>query len=155
LDESGASYPVTADDSAYATFQLHNGVIVQMNSSWCTRVHRDELLTLHVDGEQGSAVAGLRECSVQLRAETPRAVWNPEIADPNHYLESWRKVPDSDLVGNAFKVQWEMFLRHVLEDAPFPHDFLQAARGMQVVEAGLRSCQDKNWQQIPTIPTEF
>jgi predicted dehydrogenase len=154
VDETGATYAVTADDSVYATFQLDGGVIVQMNSSWCTRVHRDELLILQVDGDQGSAVAGLRECEVQLRSATPRAVWNPEIPDPNNYLQAWQKDTQPIAFENAFKIQWEMFLRHVLEDAPFPHDFLQAARGIQVVEAGLRSWRERRWQEIPVLAGE-
>jgi len=154
VDESGATYAVTADDAVYATFQLESGVLVQMNSSWCTRVHRDELLTLHVDGDRGSAVAGLRECEVQPRPATPRAVWNPEIADPNNYQQAWQKVADTAAFDNAFKVQWEMFLRHVLEDAPFSNDFLQAARGIQIVEAGLRSSTERKWQDIPPLTLE-
>jgi predicted dehydrogenase len=153
-DESGAAYAATADDAAYATFQLEGGVIVQLNSSWCTRVHRDELLMLQVDGDQGSAVAGLRECEVQMRAATPFAQWNPDTPDPNQYLKGWQKVLTTDKYENAFKIQWEMFLRHVLEDAPFPHGFLQAARGIQVVEAGLRSWKERNWQDISQLTME-
>jgi len=149
VDEAGVAYTVTADDAVYATFQLEGGVIVQMNSSWCTRVHRDELLMLHVDGDQGSAVAGLRDCEVQLRATTPRAVWNPEIPDPNNYLQAWQEITQPAEFENAFKIQWEMFLRHVLDDAPFSHNFFEAARGIQVVEAGLRSWKERNWQEIP------
>lgn len=154
VDETGAAYAATADDAAYATFQLQGGVIVQLNSSWCTRVHRDELLMLQVDGDQGSAVAGLRECEVQMRATTPCAQWNPDTPDPNKYLKGWQKVAATDKFENAFKIQWEMFLRHVLEDAPFPHDFLQAARGIQVVEAGLRSWKERNWQDISQLTME-
>ena len=155
VDEAGSAYAATADDAAYATFQLEGGIIVQLNSSWCTRVHREELLMLQVDGEQGSAVAGLRECEVQVRAETPFAQWNPDTPDPNKYLDGWQKVLAEDKYDNAFKIQWEMFLRHVLEDAPFPHDFLQAARGMQVVEAALRSWKERNWQDVSQLTMQF
>jgi predicted dehydrogenase len=151
FDESGVAYAATADDSVYATFELESGVIVQMNSSWCTRVHRDDLLILHVDGEEGSAVAGLRECEVQHRSTTPRAVWNPDAEDSIHYLACWQRIQPATTYENAFKIQWEMFLRHVLEDAPFPHDFLQAARGVQFVEAGLRSSQRRNWQKLTPL----
>ncbi len=151
VDEKGAAYAATADDAAYATFQLEGGVIVQLNSSWCTRVHRDELLMLQVDGDQGSAVAGLRECEVQLRAATPRAQWNPDAPDENKYLEGWQKIWATEKYENAFKIQWEMYLRHVLEDAPFPHDFVQAARGIQVAEAGLRSWRERKWQDISPL----
>ena len=154
VDEAGETYAATADDAVYATFQLEGGVIVQLNSSWCTRVHRDELLILQVDGDKGSAVAGLRECEVQQRATTPRAVWNPDAPDPIDYLDGWQKVPTAGSYENAFKIQWEMYLRHVLEDAPFPHDFFQAARGLQVVEAGLRSWKERKWQDVPALTAQ-
>jgi predicted dehydrogenase len=154
FDESGTAYPATADDSVYATFELDGGAIVQMNSSWCTRVHRDDLLILHVDGEEGSAVAGLRECEVQHRSTTPHAVWNPDAEDPNRYLECWQRVQSAATYENAFKIQWEMFLRHVLEDAPFPHDFLQAARGVQLVDAGLRSSHERRWQHVTPLTVQ-
>ena len=148
VDESGKIYPVTVDDAVYATFQLEGGVIAQMNSSWCTRVNRDELLMIQVDGDQGSAVPGLQKCKIQNRAETPRAQWNPDTPDPINYRKGWREVPSATSYENAFKFQWEMFLRYVLEDAPFPHDFLQAVRGAQVVEASLRSWKERKWQDV-------
>ena len=154
VDESGVVYAATADDAAYATFELKGGAILQMNASWCTRVYRDELLILHVDGEEGSAVAGLRECRVQNRSTTPRAVWNPDAEDANHYLECWQSVQADETYENAFKIQWEMFLRHVLQDAPFPHDFVQAARGVQFVDAGLRSSRERKWQDVPPLPVQ-
>jgi predicted dehydrogenase len=154
VDESGATYSVNVYDAVYATFQLEGSVIAQMNSSWCTRVYRDELLIIQVDGDQGSAVAGLQECKIQSRAETPRAQWNPDTPDPNNYLKGWREVPSATSYENAFKSQWEMFLRHVLEDAPFPHDFLQAARGAQVVEASMRSWKERKWQDVSPLTLE-
>jgi predicted dehydrogenase len=148
VDESGKIFPVTVDDAVYATFQLEGGVVAQMNSSWCTRVNRDELLMIQVDGDQGSAVAGLQKCKIQNRAETPRAQWNPDAPDPISYGKSWHDVPSATSYESAFKFQWEMFLRHVLEDAPFPHDFLQAVRGAQMVEASLRSWKERKWQDV-------
>ena len=76
-DENGAPYAATADDAAYAIFELAGGVVAQVNSSWATRVNRDELVEFHVDGTHGSAVAGLRNCKVQSRAITPKPVWDP------------------------------------------------------------------------------
>jgi predicted dehydrogenase len=154
VDENGASYACTADDAAYATFQIEGGVIAQMNSSWAVRVHREDLLVLQVDGTAGSAVAGLRECWIQPRAATPIAVWNPDVASPINYLESWETVPATMDYDNAFKVQWEMFLRHVLEDTPFPHDFMQAARGVLLAETGVRSWAERRWLDVPqpTLP---
>jgi len=151
VDEAGKTYACTADDAAYATFELESGAIAHINSSWVTRVNRAELLELHVDGTEGSAVAGLRECKVQHRSTTPRAVWNPDATDANVYRESWQPVPTNVQYENAFKAQWEMFLRHVLEDEPFPHDFYQGARGVQLVDAGLRSNAERRWVELPTL----
>ena len=151
VDETGATYKCTADDAAYATFEVEGGVIAQMNSSWAVRVHREDLFILQVDGTNGSAVAGLRDCKTQDRNATPRAVWNPDLPSPVNYLEAWKAFPSAGEYDNAFKIQWEMFLRHVLEDAPFPHSFLQAARGVQLAEIGLRSWAERRWLDIPKL----
>lgn len=151
VDESGKTYACTADDAAYATFELEGGIVAHMNSSWATRVNRDELLELQVDGTEGSAVAGLRECKVQSRAATPRAVWNPDAPNPINFREAWQAVPATAPEENAFKIQWEMFLRHVLEDAPFPHGFLEAAKGVQLAEAGIQSWTERRWIDLPEL----
>lgn len=151
VDEAGSPYKCTADDAAYATFQIEGGVIAHINSSWSVRVHREDLLILQVDGTSGSAVAGLRNCKIQDRTATPRAVWNPDVPSPTDYLGGWQTVPATSEYDNAFKVQWEMFLKHVLEDAPFPHSFLQAARGVQLAEIGLRSWAERRWIDVPKL----
>jgi predicted dehydrogenase len=145
FDEGGKPYAATADDAAYGIFELEGGVIAQINSSWCTRVDRDELVEFHVDGTHGSAVAGLRECRVQHRGSMPKPVWDPDVpADHSDhgFRAQWQRVPDNADFDNAFKTQWEMFVRHVTDDAPFPHDFAAGARGVYVAEAGLRSSEE-------------
>ena len=151
VDEAGRIYACTTDDAAYATFEIEGGVVAHINSSWVTRVNRDELLELHVDGTHGSAVAGLRECKVQPRSVTPKAVWNPDIPNPIRFRDGWQQVPVTSPEENAFKIQWEMFLRHVLEDAPFPHGFLEAAKGVQLAEAGLQSWAERRWIDLPEL----
>lgn len=151
FDEAGKPYDATADDAAYATFELEGGIIAQMNSSWCVRVYRDELFTLQVDGTLGSAVAGLRECKVQPRAATPKAVWNPDIPNPLDFHDDWLDVPDNLVFDNAFKVQWELFLKHVATDEPFRWDFLEGARGVQLAELGLRSWRERRWLDVPQL----
>jgi len=136
-DERGQPYACTADDSVYATFALEGGAIAHFNSSWCVRVRRDDLLTIQVDGEKGSAVAGLRECWIQPAAATPRPVWNPDVESPLSYLEGWQKVPEQRPFDNAFKAQWELFLRHVVKDEPFPWTLLEGAKGVQLAEKGI------------------
>jgi predicted dehydrogenase len=151
-DESGSAYPATADDAAYATFELENGVVVQINSSWCVRVYRDDLLAIQVDGTQGSAVAGLREVVAQTRAETPRAIWNPDIESGLDYRSKWAAVESNGSPEkNAFRAQWEHFLRHVACDEPFPWDFVEGAKGIQLAELALESARTRRWVDVPPI----
>lgn len=150
-DEAGRAYRCTADDSAYATFELEGGVIAQFNSSWCVRVRRDDLLTLQVDGTHGSAVAGLRDCVVQHASATPRPVWNPDIPNPINFYDNWERVPDYQPGENAFKAQWELFLRHVVLDDPFPWGLLEGAKGVQLAEKGLESWAKRAWVEIPDL----
>ncbi len=151
IDEQGKPYKCTADDAAYATFELENGVIAHFNSSWTVRVRRDDLLTLQVDGTKGSAVAGLRECYTQAYGNTPKPVWNPDIPQPINFFEGWSRVPEQEPYDNAFKVQWELFLKHVVKDEPFPWDLRDGARGVQLAEKGIESWQKRCWVEVPGL----
>ncbi|HEY7414845.1 MAG TPA: Gfo/Idh/MocA family oxidoreductase [Ktedonobacteraceae bacterium] len=149
--ETGERYTVTADDAAYATFELEGGIIVQINSSWSVRVYRDELFTLQVDGTHGSAVAGLHHCKVQSRIQTPRAVWNPDLPNTHDFRADWSEVPNNEQFENGFKVQWERFLRHVVCDEPFPWSLFMGAKGVQLAELGLQSWHERRWVAIPPL----
>jgi predicted dehydrogenase len=151
FDEQKRPYDATADDAAYATFLLDNDIIVQMNSSWATRVYRDDLLVMQVDGTEGSAVAGLRECRAQHRAATPKPVWNPDIPNPIDFRSGWQIVPDNQSFDNGFKIQWELFLRHLAGENSFPWDFLAGARGVQLAELGIRSWHERRWMDVPEL----
>ena len=151
VDENGKRYKATADDAAYATFELEGGVIAQFNSSWTVRVRRDDLLTLQVDGTKGSAVAGLRECYIQHYGNTPKPVWNPDIPQPINFFEGWSRVPDQETYDNAFKVQWELFLKHVVKNDPFPWDLLEGVKGVQLADKGMESWSKRCWVNIPNI----
>ena len=150
-NEAGELYDCTADDSAYATFELEGGTIAHFNSSWCVRVRRDDLLTIQVEGTKGSAVAGLRNCWIQPAGSTPRPVWNPDIESPLNYFDSWQKVPEQFEFDNAFKVQWELFLRHVVKGEPFPWNLLEGAKGVQLAERGLESWSKRAWVDVPPL----
>jgi predicted dehydrogenase len=151
IDENGSSYKATADDAAYATFELENGAIVQINSSWCVRVRRDDLVTFQVDGTHGSAVAGLTDCWTQARVNTPRPVWNPDVRQTHDFYDDWAQVPDTTTYDNAFKVEWELFLRHVWGEGDFKWNLLEAAKGVQLVELGLQSWAERRWIDLPRL----
>ena len=154
-DEAGKPYQATADDAAYATAELvgHNGepVIAQMNMSWATRVRRDDLVTFHVDGTHGSAVAGLTECRAQSRVTTPRPVWNPDQKQTIDFFGQWQEVPDTQVYDNGFKIQWEHFIRHVVEDEPYRWTLPEGAKGVQLVEAALQSWKERRWVDVPPL----
>jgi predicted dehydrogenase len=151
IDEHGRPYTCTADDAAYGIFELEGGAVAQINSSWAVRVNREELVEFQVDGTEGSAVAGLHGCKVQHRSMTPKPVWNPDLPTSVDFRSQWSEVPDNEVFDNGFKVQWEMFLQHVVLDTPWEWDFLAGARGVQLAQLGLRSAADGCRQDVPEL----
>ncbi len=150
-DENGKPYTVTADDSVYATFELDGGIIAHINASWCVRVRRDDLFVLQVDGAKGSAVAGLRQCWVQPADATPRPVWNPDVPSLINFFDGWQPVEPQRSFDNAFKVQWELFLRHVVKDEPFRWTLREGAKGIQLAEKAQESWDRRAWVQVPEL----
>jgi len=150
-DENGKRYRATADDAAYATFELAGGAIAHFNSAWTVRVRRDDLLTLQVDGTKGSAVAGLRRCWTQSLEETPKPVWNPDIPQPIDFFRGWKEETDDPAWGNAFKAQWELYLKHVAGEGPFRWGLLEGAKGVQLAELGLKSWRQRRWLNVPAL----
>ena len=138
-DERGNRYQATADDAAYAILELDGGIVAQINSSWAVRVDREELVRFQVDGTGGSAVAGLFGCKIQPRVSTPVAVWNPDVPTDQDFPAHWQEVPDHRELANGFRAQWERFLADVDAGRPHPYDLLAGVRGLQLVEAALRS----------------
>jgi len=157
-DENGQRYDATADDAAYATFELDGGtvgngapIVAQINSSWCTRVRRDDLATFHVDGTLGSAVAGLTDCRIQPRAATPKPVWNPDVPQTIDFYDTWQDVPANRAYDNAFKVEWELFLKHVVDGGAFKWNLLEGAKGVQLAELGQRSWAERRVIDVPAL----
>ena len=151
VDENGQPYVADAEDAAYATLELDNGAIAQINSSWTTRVKRDDLVTFHVDGTLGSAVAGLARCYSQHRVNTPRPVWNPDQEQTMRFEEQWEEVPDNQQYDNGFKAQWEDFIRHVVDDAPWQFDLIESAKGVQLAEAAQQSWDERRVIDLPEL----
>ncbi|MFI0988580.1 Gfo/Idh/MocA family protein [Streptomyces exfoliatus] len=151
VDEQGRSYPATADDAAYGVFELEGGITAQINSSWAVRVDRDELVEFQVDGTEGSAVAGLRNCRVQHRSLTPKPVWNPDLPVTESFRDQWQQVPDNGEFDNGFKIQWELFLKHVVTGSAYHWDLLEGAKGVQLAELGLRSAREGRRLDVPAL----
>jgi predicted dehydrogenase len=151
IDEQGRSYDCDTDDAAYATFELEGGIVAHINSSWAVRVRRDDLVTFQVDGTHGSAVAGLTKCWTQHRVNTPKPVWNPDQPQTIDFYRTWDEVPDTQAFDNGFKAQWEMFLRHVAEDGPWPYGLEAGAKGVQLAELGLKSWAERRWLDVPEL----
>ena len=152
IDEKGAPYKATADDAAYATFELEDGIIAHFNSSWTVRVRRDDLLTLQVDGTKGSAVAGLRDCRIQHYGNTPKPVWNPDVPQTINFYDDWSLVPEQEHFDNAFRAQWELFLRYAVTGEPaFPWNLLEGAKGVQLAEKGIESWEKRAWVKVEEL----
>ena len=151
IDEQGRAYDCDTDDAAYATFELEGGIVAHINSSWAVRVRRDDLVTFQVDGTHGSAVAGLTKCWTQHRVNTPKPVWNPDQPQTIDFYRTWDEVPDTQAFDNGFKAQWEMFLRHVAEDGPWPYGLEAGAKGVQLAELGLKSWAERRWLDVPEL----
>jgi predicted dehydrogenase len=150
-DEKGLPYKCTADDAAYAIFEIEGGITAQFSSSWCTRVRKDDLLTMQVDGSNASAVVGLRKCFVQSKFFTPRPIWNPEEEQKIDFFRSWQEVPDNVTSDNAFKIQWELFLKYLILNTPFKWDLREGAKGVQLAEIAHQSWKEKRLIEIPEI----
>jgi predicted dehydrogenase len=150
-DEQDRKYAATADDAAYATFELDGGVIAHVNSSWAVRVRRDDLLTFQVDGTEGSAVAGLQKCFAQPADATPRPVWNPDVPQTIRFFDTWTEVNGAESYDNAFKTQWDLFIRHVSGDEPFRWNLFEGAKGLQLVDCALKSWSERRWIDVPSL----
>jgi len=126
-------------------------VIAHINMSWVTRVYRDDLVTFQVDGTHGSAVAGLTDCVIQARQATPRPVWNPDEKRTHDFYADWQTLPENTVYDNGFREQWEMFIRHVCEDAPYKYTLLEGAKGVQLAECALQSWRERRWIDVAPI----
>jgi predicted dehydrogenase len=151
LDETGAFYDVDVEDTAFATFELAGGVLAQVSSSWASRVKRDDLLQIQVDGTEGSAVCGLHRCFVQPLVATPKPFFDPERPQPMVFDAQWQEMPDIEPLRNGYRAGWELFLRHVAEDAPFPSSLLEGAKSVQLAEACYQSNRERRWIELPPL----
>ncbi len=151
LDEQGRPYDVDVEDVVLATFELANGALVEVNASWASRIKRDDILTIQVDGTQGSALAGLYRCYIQPMAATPKPVWSIDTPTTENFDAQWLEVPDVALYNNSYRAGWELFLKHVVEDGAFPSPLRAGAKGIQLVDACYRSNAERKWIDLPDL----
>lgn len=146
IDEQGVRYDVAVEDSAATLVELENGAFGTILSSWATRVRRDDLLMLQVDGTEGSALAGLHQCHVQSGQATPAIAHFSVMKDiAADYREGWRQAPPLARYRNPYRVGWEAFLRHVATGAPLACDFAAGIRDVAFAEACHRSMRERRW----------
>ena len=153
VDERDNSYDVDTDDAAYALMELDGGVIAVAINSWATRLRRDDMLVIHVDGTQGSAVAGLHACRTQALVNTPKPPWNADTPQPMNFFNQWQDVPDNMTYPPSFRACWEGFLRHVADDAPLVPTLLEGAKAVQLAELAYRSNMESRWVDVPALAT--
>jgi predicted dehydrogenase len=150
VDEQGKRYAVAVEDSAATLVEIEGGAFGTILSSWATRVRRDDLLTLQVDGSKGSAIAGLHRCHVQMNAQTPSIAHFSVMKDIGaDYRHDWTEAPPLPSYTNPYRVGWERFLRHVATDAPMPSDFAAGIRDVAFAEACHRSMRERTWIAFP------
>ncbi len=150
-DEQGQAYAADAEDAAYAVLQLEGGIVAQVSSSWCTRVNRDDLVVFQIDGTAGSAVAGLTWCRTQSLADTPRPVWNPDEPQRLPFRDLWTPYRPDERFANGFRAQWEQFIRHLYEDAPWTYTLREGVKGVQLADAALRSWARRAWVDLDAV----
>ena len=144
-DNNAKSYHANADDACYAIVNLKNGILVQINSDWCTRVRKDDLVTFKVDGELGSALATLSQCYLQPLDKTPRPIWNPDEKQKHNFFNDWELVFENETYENAFKTQWILFLKHIAEGSPWDYGLEKGAEAVRFAELALKSWKEKKW----------
>ena len=147
-DEGGKPFDVDVEDEVFATFEFESGALAQVTTSWASRVKRDDLIQIQIDGTLGSAVAGGHKCYVQSLAATPRPTWNVEVPQAMDFDTQWQEVPDHEPFKNSYRHGWEQYLRHVADDAPLRSTLLEGARDVQLTEACYQSDRERRWVEI-------
>lgn len=151
INERGERYRVDVDDTSLTLAELANGAVGAIVCSWATRVRRDDLLTLQIDGTGGSAIAGLHRCWMQSAADTPTVRhFNPSVDIGADYRADWKEVAGAAYT-NPYRIGWENFLRHVATGAPLVSDLSAGIRDVQLGQACHRSVAERTWIALEDI----
>jgi predicted dehydrogenase len=150
-DEAGQPFDVDVEDEVFATFEFEAGALAQVTTSWASRVKRDDLIQIQIDGTLGSAVAGGHTCYVQSLAATPRPAWNVEVPQAMDFDTQWQEVADDEPFKNSYRHGWEQFLRHIAEGAPLRSTLLEGAKDVQLTEACYQSDRERRWVDLAPL----
>jgi predicted dehydrogenase len=152
IDEDGTRYRVPVEDSAATLVEIEGGVFGTILSSWATRVRRDDLFTLQIDGSRASALATLHRCYLQPAAQTPEiAHFNIAKDIGTDYRTHWTELPSLGAGKIPYRAGWESFLRHVAVDAPLASDFSAGIRDVAFAEVCQRSMAERSWIEMPAL----
>ena len=150
VDEAGQRYTVDAEDTNYALLKMQGGAIGMINNSWAARPHRDDTMVVQIDGTQGSAVAGRFRCFTQSAADTPEAFIKAARPGGVDLMAHWKEVPEAP-DKTPFRQCWELFLRHVAEDAPYLPTLVEGAKAVQLADLAYRSVAEQRWMAVPEL----
>ena len=150
-DEQHRPYDVDVEDEVRAILEFPGGLVGEVFSSWATRIRRDDMLVITAEGTQGSAVCTLHQCWVQMLANTPKPLFPVSAPQSMDFRSQWAEVPEMQPFKNSYRMAWEAYLRHIAEDAPNGASLLQAARGLQLIEACHESHAKRAWVALPAL----
>ena len=154
VNEKGQRYTVDAEDTNYALLKMQGGAVGMINNSWAARPRRDDTMVVQIDGTQGSAVAGRFKCYTQSAAQTPEAFIKAARPGGVDLMADWTEVPDTSQdtpQANPFRQCWELFLRHVAEDAPYLPTLVEGAKAVQLADLAYRSVAEQRWMAVPEL----
>jgi len=134
-DEAGRPTSATADDSAYATFELEGGAVAHFNSSWAVRVRRRR--SAHAaggwhQGQRRGRPAPMLDSALRRHAA---ARVEPDVESPLDYFEGWQKVRAGDFTTTRSSASGVIPAPRV-KDEPFDWGLLEGAKGVPLAEKG-------------------
>ena len=152
VDEAGEPYDATAEDAAYAMFEIEGGAVVQINSSWCVRVNRDELFELQVDGTRRQRGRGPARVQGPAGGNDAEVGLEPGPAGPGRAPRGVeRRARTTGRSRTASSSSGSSSCATSCDDEPFPWDFLEGARGVQLAELGEQSWRERRWIDVPEL----
>ena len=108
-------------------------------------------MMVQIDGTNGSAVAGRCRCYTQSAVNTPEAFIKAAVPGGVDLMAHWQEVPDAFPVKPPFRQCWELFLRHVGEDAPLVPTLVEGAKAVQLADLAYKSVAERRWIDVPEL----